>query len=157
MQRVPRSLSETYEAQPAAASAARAAVARLAAAHGAPDEQLDGIRLAVSEAVTNAVVHAYRGRPGAIRVSAEVHSGELRIVVADDGGGMTPRADRPGMGLGLGLISEIADRFVVKPRAAGGTEVRIGFMLASASDGRQRVPAQARMTGRSMILRLATA
>lgn len=155
MQHVPRTLNETYEAEPAAASAARSAVAGLAVAHGATDEQVDGIRLAVSEAVTNAVLHAYRGRPGTIRVTAEVDSGELRVVVADEGAGMTPRADRPGMGLGLGLISEIADRFVVRPRAAGGTEVRISFRLAS--DGRVRRAAQARMPGRSMTLRPATA
>lgn len=155
MQHIPRSLNETYEAEPAAASAARSAVAGLAVANGATDEQIDGIRLAVSEAVTNAVLHAYRGRPGTIRVSAEVDSGELRVVVADEGAGMTPRADRRGMGLGLGLISEIADRFVVRPREAGGTEVRISFRLAS--DGRVHRAAQARMPGRSLTLRLATA
>ena len=61
-----------------------------------------------------------------------VASGELWILISDDGCGLKPRADRPGLGLGLGLISEVSDDFAVVSRATGGTEVRIRFNLVTA-------------------------
>ncbi len=88
------------------------------------------MRLAVSEAVTNAVLHAYRGGPGAIQVTAALaEEAELWILVADDGGGMQPNAERPGLGLGLGLISQVCDDMAIVPRSGGGVEVRIRFTL----------------------------
>ena len=133
MQSVTHRFDETYEAAPQSVSRARAALAAFAAAGGASGEQVDGVRLAVSEAVTNAVLHAYRGGPGAIAVTAAVASGELWILVSDDGCGMQPRADRPGLGLGLGIISQVCDHLAIAPRSGGGTELRIGFTLAAAA------------------------
>jgi anti-sigma regulatory factor (Ser/Thr protein kinase) len=82
--------------------------------------------------MTNSVLHAYRGSPGLIYVNAAVASGELWILISDDGCGLEPRADRPGLGLGLGLISQVTDDFAVVSRATGGTEVRIRFNLINA-------------------------
>lgn len=90
------------------------------------------MRLAASEAMTNSVVHAYGGGPGLIYVNATVASGELWILISDDGCGLRPRADPPGLGLGLGLISEVSDDFAIVSRATGGTEVRIRFNLVTA-------------------------
>jgi anti-sigma regulatory factor (Ser/Thr protein kinase) len=134
MQSVTQGLSATYEAKPSAVAAARAALAEFAAAAGATDDQVDSVRLAASEAVTNAVLHAYRGEPGPIQVTAALAGRELWILVSDEGGGMQPRADRPGLGLGLGLISQVCDNMAIVPRATGGTEVRILFKLAVASE-----------------------
>ena len=89
------------------------------------------MRLAASEAMTNSVLHAYRGGPGLIYVNAAVASGELWILISDDGCGLRPRADRPGLGLGLALISEVSDDVAVVSRATGGTEVRIRFNLVT--------------------------
>ena len=55
----------------------------------------------ISEAVTNAVVHGYRGRAAAgerIEVRAWEQDGGLCVVVRDYGGGPVPRDDSPGMG-----------------------------------------------------------
>ena len=67
------------------------------------------IAIAVSEALTNVVVHAYRDSGvGPMRVSAAMLADVLTVVVSDDGQGMTPRYDSPGMGMGLLLIDELA-------------------------------------------------
>src|SRR6202043_2175521 len=97
---------------------------------GATASQVDAVRLAASEALTNAVVHAYRDEPGGIHVNAAVVASELWILISDDGCGLQPRGDRPGLGLGLGLISQVSDDFAIVSRASGGTEVRIRFNLA---------------------------
>lgn len=131
MQSVVRKLNETFAATPSSVSAARTQLAEFAAAAGARPEQVDAVRLAASEAMTNSVLHAYRGESGSIHVSAAVVSGELWILVSDDGCGLEPRADRPGLGLGLGLISQVSDDFAIVSRASGGTEVRIRFNLPS--------------------------
>lgn len=133
MQSVARNLNETYPATPQAVAEARAKLARFAADAGATPEQVDSVRLAVSEALTNSVIHAYRGEPGSVYVNAAFVSGELWILISDDGCGLTPSADRPGLGLGLGLISQVADDFAIVSRASGGTEVRIRFNLARGS------------------------
>jgi serine/threonine-protein kinase RsbW/stage II sporulation protein AB (anti-sigma F factor) len=135
MQSVTQSLSVSYEAEPGSVAEARSAAAEFAAAAGANAIQIDAIRLAVSEAVTNAVLHAYRGGPGQIQVTAALAGSELWILVADEGGGMQPETDRPGLGLGLGLISQVCDSMSIVPRSAGGIEVRILFKLDVAPPG----------------------
>lgn len=128
-----QSLSETYAAEPSSVPVARAAVSEFAAGAGADATQVDAVRLAVSEAVTNAVLHAYRGAPGRVHVTAALAEAELWILVADDGGGMQPETARPGLGLGLGLISRVCDDMAIGPRSSGGTEVRILFKLGVAA------------------------
>jgi len=142
MQSVVRNLNETYDAEPGSVAEARSRLADFAAVAGASAEQVEAVRLAASEAMTNSVLHAYRGEPGLIYVNAAIVSGELWILISDDGCGLKPRADRPGLGLGLGLISQVSDDFAIVSRAAGGTEVRIRFNLvvAPATDG-HRSPA----------------
>jgi anti-sigma regulatory factor (Ser/Thr protein kinase) len=67
------------------------------------------VALCVSEAVTNAVLHAFRDRgdgSGTIRVLAAcTGDGVLCVVVEDDGAGiLEPRLGRPGLGIGLALV-----------------------------------------------------
>jgi serine/threonine-protein kinase RsbW len=143
MQSVTQSLSVTYEAEPASVAEARSAMAGFAAAGGANATQVDAVRLAVSEAVTNAVLHAYRGATGPVQVTAALAGSELWILVADEGGGMQPEADRPGLGLGLGLISQVCDAMSIVPRAAGGIEVRILFKLDVSAPGTESRAASA--------------
>jgi serine/threonine-protein kinase RsbW len=105
-----------------------AAAARRA---GAEDPVLDAIRLAVSEAVSNVIVHGYRGSPnGAFTVAVEWDADELRVTVRDEGCGMQPRADSPGAGLGLPLIANLAESFSVTAPEGGGTEVTMSFTLS---------------------------
>lgn len=143
MESVARNLNQTYEATPDAVAEGRAALAEFAAQSGADGEQVESVRLAVSEAMTNAVLHAYRGEPGTIYVNAAVVAGELWILIADDGCGLEPRADRPGLGLGLGLIAQVSDDFAIVSRASGGTEVRIRFNLVSRGGGDDGVTSDA--------------
>ncbi len=140
MQRVVRNLNETYQATPDAVGDARTRLAEFAAAAGASPSQVEAVRLATSEAMTNAVLHAYRGEPGSIYVNAAVVSAELWILIADDGHGLEPRADRPGLGLGLGLIAQVSDDFALVSRASGGLEVRIRFNLAAAESEQESLP-----------------
>ena len=65
---------------------------------------------------------------------------ELWLLVADDGDGLQPETDRPGLGLGLGLISQVCDEMAIVARSSGGTEVRIRFDLVppESIDGRAR-------------------
>src|SRR5687768_8571469 len=81
----------------------RQAVADFADEHGVTEPCLSDIRLAVSEAVSNAVIHAFRGREhGTVIASVTTSDGEwIEVRVTDDGSGMAPRDDSPGMGLGL--------------------------------------------------------
>ncbi|MGZ4178449.1 MAG: ATP-binding protein [Solirubrobacteraceae bacterium] len=129
MQSVARNLNETYEASPRSVAEGRAKLADFAAKAGATPSQVDAVRLAASEAMTNSVLHAYRAGPGLIYVNAAIASGELWILISDDGCGLRPRADRSGLGLGLGLISEVSDDFAILSRGTGGTEVRLRFNL----------------------------
>jgi anti-sigma regulatory factor (Ser/Thr protein kinase) len=114
----------------------RQAAVRFAHANGVPDRLLDDLRLAISEAVTNAVVHAFRcqEQPGTITVSVDVRAGELaEVVVRDDGMGMSRRSDSPGLGLGLGLIAKVADQVEHRlPRDGAGFELSMCFWLDAA-------------------------
>jgi PAS domain S-box-containing protein len=123
-------LERRFPAEAVAVSAVRAAVAEVATACGFDDDHVGRIKLAVSEAATNAVMHAYRDAPapGELAVRAEVRDGELRVVVADDGAGIRPREDSPGLGLGLGLMSALTTR-VDFVSSGGGTEVHLAWHL----------------------------
>jgi anti-sigma regulatory factor (Ser/Thr protein kinase) len=135
MPRATHSLDESYEADPESVGRARADLARFAAAAGASSMQVDDVRLAVSEAVTNAVQHGYRGSPGRVQIAAGATDRELWIIVCDSGSGMQLSTDRPGLGLGLGLIAQVSDHMTIVPRPAGGTELRMRFDLATDASG----------------------
>src|ERR1700733_6451430 len=123
-------LSESYPALPESVPIARRALTAVAVAAGAAGERLEEIRLAISEAMTNAVVPAYRnGASGRFHVTAAVASGELWVLIGDDGRGMHAWNDSNGLGIGLGLISGLSDDFMIATRASGGTEVQMRFDL----------------------------
>jgi len=107
----------------------RSELTQYAQAAGVPDGRLGDVRLAVSEAATNAVLHAYRDRdPGEIRVDARVlDDGRLRIVVEDDGFGPLPRPDSPGLGLGLPTIASVADAVELSAGSAAGARLAMLF------------------------------
>jgi serine/threonine-protein kinase RsbW len=113
-------------AEPGSVRAIRHAVRRFAHAHGVED--VDGVAIAVSEAATNAVLHAYReGRAGDVRLVACAEPGRLVVVVRDYGCGMRPRADSPGLGVGLAAIGHLATRFNVEAPDGDGTRLRMQF------------------------------
>ena len=109
----------------------RGEVVSFAAAAGVTDPSLADVKLAISEALTNVVVHSYRdgGRPGPIEVDARIHDGRLEITIADEGPGMRPRPDSPGAGLGLPIIASLAGGFEIRERDPRGTELHLCFVL----------------------------
>jgi serine/threonine-protein kinase RsbW/stage II sporulation protein AB (anti-sigma F factor) len=106
---------------------ARAEIAVVAARCGLAEEEIHNVRLAVSEVVTNAIVHGYAESSGEVRIQAFAEDGELQIVVADDGPGMAPRVESPGLGLGLPLAATVAGDLRVVSPDGGGTEVHLTF------------------------------
>jgi anti-sigma regulatory factor (Ser/Thr protein kinase) len=93
---------------------------------GAADPE--GVALALSEALTNAVMHAYTdAAPQDIEVTVEVTADAVVVTVADSGRGMQPRSDSPGLGLGLPLIASLTQRFDVEQRPEGGTRLMLWF------------------------------
>jgi anti-sigma regulatory factor (Ser/Thr protein kinase) len=116
---------------------ARASVAALATRAGVPRETVDGVRLAVSEAVSNVVLHGYRDEPqGDVTVSAEADDHRLRVTVRDEGRGLVPRTDSPGAGLGLPLIAQLTEAVSNAPGPGGhGTVVCMTFALPVAVAG----------------------
>jgi len=140
-------ISECYPAAAASVPQARQALVSLASRAGASEEQVEAVRLASSEALTNVVQHAYGGGEGSIHVASAVTDDELWVLIADDGCGLEPRADRPGLGLGLGLIAQVSDELAIVPRAGGGTEVRMRFNLVSAELAGDQAPSSSEAYG----------
>jgi anti-sigma regulatory factor (Ser/Thr protein kinase) len=108
---------------------ARRAVLDWAQRHVDDRAVLSDIALAVTEATTNVVLHAYRDRdePGSVTIEARSNGDHLDLLVRDEGTGLTPRVDSPGLGLGLGLIAQVADSADVRAPESGGTEVLMRF------------------------------
>jgi serine/threonine-protein kinase RsbW/stage II sporulation protein AB (anti-sigma F factor) len=127
----PAPLVRRFRAKPDQIRLARHEVAAYARQYGAAD--IDGIALAVSEAVSNAVLHAYidDSEPGEIEVVAQrLPDDGLRVSVCDEGRGMRPRPDSPGLGLGLPLVATLAEQLEVQARPGGGTRVCMMFAAA---------------------------
>jgi anti-sigma regulatory factor (Ser/Thr protein kinase) len=116
-------LQASYPAEARSVTLARTAVARLAAQAGAIEQRLDAIKLAVSEAITNAVVHAYPDRRGSVYVRAAVVDGQFRVRIIDEGRGPHVPSRTPGLGSGLNLIAASADQFTIRRRRTRGTQV----------------------------------
>ena len=113
---------------------ARRAVADYCTRLGAARAITDRVMLSVSEAVTNALVHAYRfaDEPGLQRIELEARRCEqsLIVIVRDFGCGMAPRLDSPGLGLGLPLIAASTSSVQIDtPPGGGRTEVSMEFTL----------------------------
>ncbi|MBE2316201.1 ATP-binding protein [Solirubrobacter sp. CPCC 204708] len=96
---------------------------------------LSDIALAITEAATNAVLHAYNdhGGTGTVRVQAELGGDHVCFTVRDEGSGLRPRVDSPGLGLGLSLIAQVADSADIRTPEDGGTEVVMRFNVSRAA------------------------
>ena len=123
------SFEATFPPTPQGVGAMRRDVAAFAHGAGLDEDGVADVRLAVSEAATNAVVHGYRdSSEGQLKVVAYVADGELNVIVSDAGVGLAPRPDSPGLGLGIPLMASVTSRFQVVSRGAG-TEIHMAFAL----------------------------
>ena len=107
----------------------RHAVLQSAKANGIDHAPRNDIALAVSEACANVVMHAYRdaAQPGPLAVDAYRHNGEFFVVVCDEGPGLTPHTDSPGLGLGLGLIGRLTQRLEITRNDPVGATITMVF------------------------------
>lgn len=114
---------------------ARRAVVDWAQSHVEDRAILSDIALAITEATTNVVLHAYRDHevPGQVTIEADVGGDHVSFIVRDEGSGLAPRVDSPGLGLGLGLIAQVADSADVRAPEGGGTEVVMRFNVSRAA------------------------
>lgn len=122
----------------------RRRVASHAALAGMPADDLAELQVAVSEALTNVVLHAYRdsGELGDVRVEVEVRGGsDLVVRVRDYGVGIGPRPDSPGLGVGLVIIARLSRSCEVRRCDDCGTEVSMCFALLSGDPGAGARPA----------------
>jgi serine/threonine-protein kinase RsbW len=94
-----------------------------------PEQLLSDIKLAVTEACTNVVIHAYSDAEGPMEIRAALGDSELSVVVRDEGRGVVPRADSPGLGLGLPLIATLTESLELGTGEDDATEVRMTFRI----------------------------
>jgi anti-sigma regulatory factor (Ser/Thr protein kinase) len=118
----------TLPARPENVAVVRHVLEALAEALDLPRALIDDMRLAVTEACTNVVRHAYADGDGRIDVVVRPKDGKLQVIVADDGRGMLPSPDTRGPGLGLPLIAALADSLEIERRAGAGSRLVMSFL-----------------------------
>ena len=125
-------------ARPEGVAVVRQALAGMADALDFDAAVLADMKMAVSEACTNVVVHAYDDGDGELEVDMIADEVGLTIRVRDFGSGIHPQVHRsrevPALGLGLPLIAALSDSFELHGSAGQGTEVRMTFAYARAAD-----------------------
>ena len=109
-------------------------------------EELSDIRTAVSEAVTNSVVHGYRGTKGDIQLTVRLLQGrEIYIRIKDKGCGIsdvkqameplfTTAPEEERSGLGFSVMESFMDRLTVKSKVGKGTTVTMRKRLSAHGD-----------------------
>lgn len=107
----------------------RHAMGGLGEALGLDEQMLSDVKLALTEACTNSVVHAYADHDGPLEIEAYVRDHQLVLVVRDEGHGIVPRTDSPGLGLGLPLIATLTESLELGKNGDDHTEVRMTFAL----------------------------
>ncbi len=124
-----RSIEAHERAEPNAIPLLRRRASDFAASHGAGSELIEKVRLAVSEAVTNAVKYAYEpGGDGRIELTATATEKWLEIRVADRGCGFLP-GESDGLGIGLTLVAQMSGDLEIA-QSPQGTSVTMRFPLA---------------------------
>jgi serine/threonine-protein kinase RsbW len=121
----------TLPARPENVAVVRHVLGAFAEALQLPDPVIEDMRLAVTEACTNVVRHAYAdGAPGPVEILIRPEGDALHIVVADRGRGLVSSADTSGPGLGLPLIAALADSVEIEHPPDAGSRLRMSFSRA---------------------------
>jgi serine/threonine-protein kinase RsbW len=128
-----RAVRLTIPAKPEYITLCRLALTGLSRLRPLPDETLADLKLALTEACSNSVRHAYADQEGSVEILYELHDDRLVIEVLDEGEGFDAREpeqaaeDLSEGGLGIAIIRAIADEFEVGERS-GGTGSRLRFV-----------------------------
>jgi serine/threonine-protein kinase RsbW len=132
-----RTVRLTIPAKPEYITLSRLALAGLSRVREFSDETLADLKLALTEACSNSVRHAYEDGDGHVDISFELREDRLIVEVADDGAGFEPDEDAKGEdellsegGLGIAIIRSIADEVEIGGRANGkGSRLRFVKLL----------------------------
>ena len=113
---------------------ARISVAAFAAQLDPTVEEIADIKTAVSEAVTNCIIHAYENKKGIIKINAQLKDNQIIIQISDNGKGIEnvdiakeplyttkPNLERSGMG--FTIMENFMDEMKVESKVGEGTEV----------------------------------
>jgi len=133
---VGRTVRLTIPAKPEYITLSRLALSGLARVRALPEETLADLKLALTEACSNSVRHAYGDGEGHVAISFELRDDRLIVEVADDGTGFEPAV--PGVngdegaelsegGLGIAIIRSIADEVEIGG-GLGGRGSRLRFV-----------------------------
>ena len=124
-------------AQPAFVGVARSVVAAVASSiDGIDDDRLEDLRVAVSEACTNAVsTHSANDTEGRVIVRCARTDGRFQVVIEDSGRGLDPATlpDTDAGGWGLQLIEALVDAVTFTGASGGGTSVELVMELGSSA------------------------
>lgn len=131
----------TIPARPEYITLGRLALTGIARLRAEPlsQEVLGDLKLALTEACTNSVRHAYDGGEGLVEIVYELYADRLVVEVADEGGGFEPtRAaeaapdedDLSEGGLGIAIIEALSDEFEIRERDGGGSSLRFVKLLS---------------------------
>jgi len=115
----------------------RLALTGLSRLHPFGDETLADLKLALTEACSNSVRHAYGEGDGRVEIVYELHPDRLAIEVTDDGGGFEPvgQADDADElsegGLGIAIIEALSDELEITHGNEGGSRLRFVKKLSA--------------------------
>jgi stage II sporulation protein AB (anti-sigma F factor) len=113
---------------------ARVTVAAFAAQLDPTIEELSDVKTAVSEAVTNAIIHGYENKLGTIEIKAEINENILTVVIEDFGRGIedieiakqplyTSKPELERSGMGFTVMESFMDTLIVESRIDCGTKI----------------------------------
>jgi serine/threonine-protein kinase RsbW len=115
----------------------RLALTAIAGVRPVSDEALHDLKLALTEACTNSVKHAYGNGGGEVEIVYQLEPDRLVVEVGDMGSGFElgelPPADESDLeegGLGIEIIRALADEVEIGPRGDGGSKLRFVKLLA---------------------------
>ncbi len=113
---------------------ARITVAAFAAQVDPTIEELADIKTAVSEAVTNCIIHAYEGKEGVVKVNCQIFGSTIQVEVSDNGKGIddietarqplfTSKPDLERSGMGFTIMESFMDELKVESIVGLGTKI----------------------------------
>jgi serine/threonine-protein kinase RsbW len=130
-----RSVRLTIPARPEYITLGRLALTAIAGVRPLSDETLHDLKLALTEACTNSVRHAYGEGVGCVDIVYELQRDRLAVEVGDAGTGFEPPEAGDGEeleegGLGIAIIRALADEVEIAEREGGGSRLRFVKFLA---------------------------
>ncbi len=127
----------TIPARPEFIALGRLALTGLARTRALSQEVVADLKLALTEACSNSVRHAYdEGRLGVVRIRYELSPDKIVIEVDDEGSGFDPETIAQAQeeldegGLGIAIIRALTDELEIGARPEGGSRLRFTKLLA---------------------------